>query len=114
MLEAYLNILVIFLLMFIGYVLSYKQWFANDTADIFSKLVLNLALPFNMFLTITSSFSKEEFLSLFKGMIIPVLSMLLTLVVSLIYRRLAHVSKSREGTFATIFTCSNTIFIGLP
>lgn len=114
MLEAYLNILVIFLLMFVGYLLSYKQWFSNRTADVFSKVVLNLALPFNMFLTITERFSKEEFLTLFKGMIIPILSMLLTLLFSLIYRRLLHVKESRKGTFATIFTCSNTIFIGLP
>ncbi|MDN6363046.1 MAG: AEC family transporter, partial [Tetragenococcus koreensis] len=36
MLTAYLNILVIFLLMFVGYFLSYKQWFSNRTADVFS------------------------------------------------------------------------------
>jgi len=114
LLEAYLNILVIFLLMFVGYVLSYKQWFSNRTADVFSKVVLNLALPFNMFLTITDRFSKEEFLSLFKGMIIPVLAMLLTLLFSLFYRRFFQVKGTRKGTFATIFTCSNTIFIGLP
>ncbi|GEQ49530.1 AEC family transporter [Tetragenococcus koreensis] len=114
MLTAYLNILVIFLLMFVGYFLSYKQWFSNRTADVFSKLVLNLALPFNMFLTITDNFSKDEFLSLFRGMIIPIFSMLLTLLLSLGYRRLFHVKKSRKGTFTTIFTCSNTIFIGLP
>ncbi|MDN6639434.1 MAG: AEC family transporter [Tetragenococcus sp.] len=114
MLEAYLNILVIFLLMFVGYFLSYRQWFSNRTADVFSKLVLNLALPFNMFLTITDNFSKEEFLSLFQGMIIPILSMLLTMLVSIVYRRLFQVKASRRGIFTTIFTCSNTIFIGLP
>ncbi|GMA45777.1 AEC family transporter [Tetragenococcus muriaticus] len=114
MLEAYLNILVIFSLMFVGYVLSYRQWFSNHTADVFSKLVLNLALPFNMFLTITSNFSKEEFLNLFQGMIIPIMSMLLTMALSIGYRRVFHVKETRKGIFTTIFTCSNTIFIGLP
>ncbi|MFR4751553.1 MAG: hypothetical protein ACLT90_06020 [Enterococcus raffinosus] len=39
--------------MFIGYVLTYKQWFSNQIGDAFSKLVLQIALPCNMFLTIT-------------------------------------------------------------
>lgn len=114
MLDAYLNILVIFLLMFLGYWLSFKQWFSNRTADIFSKLVLNLSLPFSMFLNITSNFSREEFVSLFSGMIIPLISMLLTLLFSFVYRKIAHIPKNRQGTFSTMLTCSNTIFIGLP
>jgi predicted permease len=56
LLQAYLNIFVIFLLMFVGYWLSYKQWFTNRTADVFSKIVLNLSLPFSMFLNITANF----------------------------------------------------------
>ncbi|MDT2756547.1 AEC family transporter [Enterococcus asini] len=114
MLQAYINIFAIFALMFLGYFLSYKQWFNNQVADIFSKLVLNLALPFNMFLNMTENFSRSEFLSLFSGMIIPVISMSLTFLLSLIYRRVFHIKDSRKGAFSTMFTFSNTIFIGLP
>lgn len=39
MLQSYLNILVIFVLMFLGYFFSYRQWFSNETADTFSKMV---------------------------------------------------------------------------
>lgn len=114
MLHAYLNIFAIFALMFLGYWLSFKQWFSNQTADAFSKLVLNLALPFNMFLTITSNFLKEQFLHLFSGMIIPIISMSLTFFLSLLYRKIWPTKSGRGGTFTTMFTCSNTIFIGLP
>lgn len=114
MLQAYINIFAIFALMFVGYFLSYKQWFNNHVADAFSKLVLNLALPFNMFLNMTENFSRSEFLSLFSGMIIPLISMSLTFVISLVYRRLFHAKDSRKGAFSTMFTYSNTIFIGLP
>ncbi|MGX7197686.1 AEC family transporter [Enterococcus olivae] len=114
MLQAYFNILVIFLLMFVGYWLSYKQWFSNRTADMFSKLVLNLSLPFSMFLNITSNFTRDEFMTLFSGITIPLLSMLLTLFISFGYRRIFHISENRKGTFSTMVTCSNTIFIGLP
>lgn len=114
MLQAYVKIFAIFALMFLGYFLSYKQWFSNRTADVFSKLVLNVALPFSMFLNMTSNFSRDEFLTLFSGMIIPLLSMTATFFISLIYRELAKVTPSRKGTFSAMFTYSNTIFIGLP
>ncbi len=114
MLEAYLNIIVIFLLMFVGYWLSFKQWFSNRTADVFSKIVLNLSLPFNMFLNITANFSRAEFLKLFSGMLLPLTSMLATLLISFLYRKIFRITPSRQGTFSTMVTCSNTIFIGLP
>lgn len=114
MIAAYINILFIFILMFIGYFLTYKQWFSNQIGDVFSKLVLQIALPCNMFLTITKNFSRAEFLQLVSGMIIPLLSMLLTFVISFLYQRVFNISPHRRGTFSTMFTCSNTIFIGLP
>ncbi|HCE12087.1 MAG TPA: transporter [Enterococcus sp.] len=114
MFDAYINIFVIFSLMFIGYILSYKQWFSNRTADTFSKLVLNLTLPANMFLTIIKNFTKEEFLSLVSGMVIPLLSMLITYMVGHLWRRIFHVERKHQGAFSSMFTFSNTIFIGLP
>lgn len=114
MVSAYINIFLIFALMFMGYFLTYKQWFTNQVGDVFSKLVLQIALPCNMFLNITKNFSREEFLQLFSGMIIPLISMLLTFAFSYLYVKLFKVSEGRQGAFATMFTCSNTIFIGLP
>ncbi|WP_312541232.1 AEC family transporter [Enterococcus sp.] len=114
MFDAYINIFVIFSLMFIGYILSYKQWFSNRTADTFSKLVLNLTLPANMFLTIIKNFTKEEFLSLVSGMVIPLLSMLITYMIGHLWRRFFHVAHKHKGAFSSMFTFSNTIFIGLP
>ena len=93
MVSAYINIFFIFVLMFIGYVLTYKQWFSNQIGDAFSKLVLQIALPCNMFLTITKNFSRSEFLHLVSGMIIPLISMLLTFVVSFAYCRIFRISQ---------------------
>lgn len=114
MIQAYLNIFAIFAMMFVGYFLSYKKWFDSHTADVFSKMVLGLALPFEMFITITQRFSKTEFLNLIGGVIVPFLSMVLTYGVSKLVGRLLGLAKHRQGTFSTMFTCSNTIFIGLP
>ncbi len=114
MLAANLNIFVIFLLIFVGYLLTYLKWFDNVIADVFSKLVLTISLPLNMFLNITENFSKGQFLHLMKGMLLPFLSIIITFCLSLLYVKLFHVSQNRKGTFSTMFTASNTIFIGLP
>jgi len=98
MLRAYINIFIIFSLMFVGYFLSFKQWFSNRSADVFSKILLNLSLPFSMFLNITANFNKSEFLSLVSGMIIPLVSMTVTYLTSLVYRSVMHVDEYRKGT----------------
>lgn len=114
MLEAYLNILVIFSIILVGYILSWKQWFDNHIADVFSKIVLNMALPLNMFLNMTQKFSKEEFLSLFKGLVLPATSIVVTFGISWLYATITRVPDTRKGTFQTMFTAANTIFMGLP
>lgn len=100
--------------MFLGYYLTHKGWFSGQIGDVFSKLVLQIALPANMFLTITRNFTQEEFLQLAKGTVVPMISMLLTFAVSYLYARTFKISEGRRGVFSTAFTCSNTIFIGLP
>jgi predicted permease len=114
MIQAYFNIFAIFAMMFVGYFLSYKKWFDRHTADTFSKMVLGLALPFEMFITITQKFSRAEFFQLIGGIIVPILSMVLAYFASKVLAQLLNVDTQRRGTFSTMFTCSNTIFIGLP
>ena len=97
--------------MFIGYWLSFKQWFSNRTADTFSKLVLNLSLPASMFLNIIKNFTRDEFLSLFSGMIIPLLSIVITYGISKIWQRFFQVAPTHHGSFSTMFTFSNTILL---
>lgn len=67
-----------------------------------------------MFLKITRNFTQAEFLQLAKGMIVPFISNILKFAVSFIYSKLFDLKPSRRGLFSTAFTCSNTIFIGLP
>ncbi len=114
MLASYLNILVVFAIILLSYVLTWKKWFDNHTADTFSKLVLNITLPLNMFLNMTQKFTREEFLELFKGIALPFVSIIVTFGISFIYAKLTNVSIKRRGTFMTMFTAANTIFMGLP
>lgn len=114
MIAAYLNILVVFAIMLLGYVLTWKRWFDNRIADVFSKLILNVTLPLSMFLNMTQKFTKSEFLELFKGILLPFCSIIITFGISILYARLTKVPKTRRGSFQTMFTAANTIFMGLP
>ena len=114
MVAAYLNILVVFAIIFLGYMLTKKKWFDNHVADVFSKLVLNVTLPLSMFLNMTQQFTRDEFLELFAGLAIPFLSIIITFLISIVYSKVTHVSDTRKGAFRTMFTAANTIFMGLP
>ncbi|MEG0730956.1 MAG: AEC family transporter [Vagococcus sp.] len=111
---SYLNILVVFAIIFLSYVLTWRKWFDNHVADVFSKLVLNITLPLNMFLNMTQKFTKAEFLELFKGIALPFVSILVTFLISFIYTKVTKVPVTRRGAFMTMFTAANTIFMGLP
>ncbi|MGY3764944.1 AEC family transporter [Vagococcus vulneris] len=114
MIASYLNILVIFAIIVLGYLLTWIKWFDNRVADMFSKLVLNITLPLSMFLNMTQRFSKAEFIELFRGILLPFLSILITFGISFIYAKLTKVPLARKGTFQVMFTAANTIFMGLP
>ncbi|MEG0254260.1 MAG: AEC family transporter [Vagococcus sp.] len=111
---SYLNILVVFAIIFLSYLLTWRKWFDNHVADVFSKLVLNITLPLNMFLNMTQKFTKAEFLELFKGIALPFVSILVTFLISFIYTKVTKVPVTRRGAFMTMFTAANTIFMGLP
>ena len=114
MLAAYLNILVVFAIILLSYILTWRKWFDNHTADVFSKLVLNITLPLSMFLNMTQKFTRSEFLELFKGIALPFTSIIITFGISFIYAKVTKVPVTRRGSFMTMFTAANTIFMGLP
>ena len=47
-------------------------------------------------------------------MLVPILSIAITFIISTIWVKVARVPATRQGVFRTMFTASNTIFMGLP
>lgn len=114
MASAFVNILLIFFLVFMGYYLCYKRWFDSYIGEAFSLLVLNLALPVSMFVSIIESFTKEELIQLLHQIWLPLISIVVTFGVAILYSRLFKITRNRQGIFQNMFTFSNTIFLGLP
>lgn len=65
-------------------------------------------------LNIIKNFTRDEFLSLFSGMIIPLLSIVITYGISKIWQRFFQVAPTHHGSFSTMFTFFQYNFIGLP
>ncbi|MCX7942618.1 MAG: AEC family transporter [Dictyoglomaceae bacterium] len=113
-LSALQGVLEVIIVIAIGYYLSYKGWFHNNTADLFAKIVLNLSLPLNIIVNISSFFTKKELLISLKGLIIPFLSILLAYFIGYLLYEIFNIKEGKRGLFSGIFSLSNSIFIGLP
>lgn len=112
--SALQGVLEVIIIILVGYYLSRKGWFNNTTADLFARIVLNISLPLNIIVNITSFFTKEELLNSIKGLIIPFLSILLSYFIGYLLSKIFNIKKERRGLFSGIFSLSNSIFIGLP
>lgn len=108
------SILSIVLIILIGYIFTAKGWFDEKTATIFSRIITNIALPGYMIWNLMSTFSHELLLHLAPGLIVPFTSIITSYLVGYVVAQLLQIEKKRKGTFSSMFSLSNTIFIGLP
>ncbi len=106
--------MTIFLLTAVGFYLSKKQWFDENTGKLFSNLIIKLSLPAFMISNLTTSFSRESLNNAFEGAGAAFLTMIVTYVIGNLVATFLKVDKSRRGLFNVMFALSNTIFIGLP
>ncbi|ABY91680.1 MAG: AEC family transporter [Thermoanaerobacter sp.] len=112
--SAVQGVLIIVFILALGYYLSKIGWFDKSTSDLFAKLVINVSLPLNMIVNISTTFSKEQLEHSVRGLLIPFLSILLSYIVAYIFAETFKIKKGRKGVFVVIFSLSNTIFVGLP
>ncbi len=112
--NSFESILSIIIIIFLGYILTKKGVFNDNTAKTFTTLVLQISLPAYMVWNLTNTFDREKLLDLVSGLIIPFISMLACYVVGLLISKLIGIDSKRQGVFNCMFFVSNTIFIGLP
>ena len=113
-LSAVSSVVSIVLIIAIGYILTKIGWFDQGTAKLFSRIVVNVALPPMMVVNIVSSFDRQSLQGSGKGLFIPFVSMVACYLISLLAAKLLRVRYERRGIFQAMFFASNTIFIGLP
>lgn len=113
-LQALQGVLTILIMVSVGYFLTHRGWFNEDTKKLFARLVNYVALPTYMTWYLMTTFSREKLLEILPGMIVPFLSMVICYVISYIISIALHIPDGRRGTFRTMFFVSSAIFTGLP
>ena len=108
------SILTIFIIVAVGYFFTREGFFDENAGSLFTKIIVNISLPPMIIYSLSTSFSKNELLSSFIYMAIPLACILLCTLVGWGAARLVGVLPNRRGLFITMFFASNTIFIGLP
>lgn len=113
-LHAIEGLMSIIIMVLLGYILTGKGWFTPDNAKLLPKLVTYISLPTYMVWNLLSTFTKETFLPLFTGIIVPILAMLISFVIAFILSNILSLPSKRKGTFRSAFFCSSSLFVGVP
>lgn len=114
MLHDYLNVIVLFLVVGLGCALTKANWLNKSSNGLFTKLLINVALPSTLVLSINADFTRTEFLALVPNVILPVLVILTLMVLAFITAKVIRVESKDVGLFIGLCSMSSTIFFGIP
>ncbi len=103
-----------FLIGLLGYQLTKRKWFSEDTSILLSRFTSQIVIPLNLFYNINVTTSKGAFLPLLPYMFIPTVSIILVMLIAAAVARGIGMERSHRSVFITACACSNTINIGLP
>ena len=108
------SILSIVLLIALGYILKEKNWFSDSFSGNISKLIMNIALPASIFVSVLKYLTLKSLLSLTGALVYTFLSVIIGYIFAYILVKILNVPVGRRGTFINTVVNANTIFIGLP
>ena len=108
------SIIPIIALIVLGYFLQVRGWFHNDFGNDLSKLIMNVAMPVSIFVSVLKYLTLEKLISLSGGLVYTFVAFALGYIVAFLSVKAFKVAPGRRGTVINTFVNANTIFIGLP
>lgn len=108
------SIIPIIALIVLGYFLQVKGWFHDDFGNDLSKLIMNVAMPVSIFVSVLKYLTLEKLISLSGGLVYTFVAFALGYIVAFLSVKVFKVAPGRRGTVINTFVNANTIFIGLP
>ena len=113
-LTAVESVLSIVLIIALGFYLRSKGWFADSFAGNISKLIMNIALPASIFVSVLTYLNRDKLMALSDGLIYGALSIVFGYFIAWLMVKVLKVRRGRRGVFINTIVNANTIFIGLP
>ena len=108
------SIIPIIAIIILGYILQVKGWFGDDFGPNLSRLIMNVALPASIFVSVMKYLTLDKLISLSGGLLYTFVAFILGYIVAYIAVVVFKVRSGRRGTMINTFVNANTIFIGLP
>lgn len=108
------SVVVIVLIMLLGYILRVKKWLADDFAGNVSKLIVQIALPASIFISVQNNLTRGSLLGLLEDLVVPLIGVIISYLIAFGLEKLLKVPVGRRGVFVNTIANANTIFIGMP
>lgn len=108
------SIIPIIVIIVLGYVLQNRGWFEESFGANLSRLIMNIALPASIFVSVMKYLTLDKLISLSGGLLYTFVAFILGYIVAFITVKVFKVRPGRRGTMINTFVNANTIFIGLP
>ena len=108
------SIIPIIAIIVLGYILQVKGWFGDAFGSNLSRLIMNVALPASIFVSVMKYLTLDKLISLSGGLLYTFVAFILGYIVAYIAVVVFKVRPGRRGTMINTFVNANTIFIGLP
>lgn len=108
------SIIPIIAIIVLGYILQVRGWFGDDFGPNLSRLIMNVALPASIFVSVMKYLTLDKLISLSGGLLYTFVAFIMGYIVAYIAVVLFKVRLGRRGTMINTFVNANTIFIGLP
>lgn len=110
-LESVAEIVIVIAL---GYWLRNSGRLGDEFKGNISFLIMNIALPASIFVSVLKYLTRDKLASLSGGLIFAFGSFVVSYIVAWLLTKLLRIREGRRGTFINMFANANTIFIGLP
>ena len=91
-----------------------RGWFDDSFGGNLSKLIMNVAMPVSIFVSVLKYLTLDKLISLSGGLIYTFGACILGYVFAFMAVKIFNVRPGRRGTMINTFVNANTIFIGLP
>lgn len=108
------SVLAIVLMISVGYFGQAKGWFDKNFSGSLSKLIMQIALPASIFMSMMKHFIPSKLAALSTGLIYTILSIFIGYVIAWFAIKLFKVPRGRRGLMMTAINGANTVFIGMP
>jgi len=113
-LQVLSSIIPIVFLIVLGFILHEKKFLTKGFDRNLTFLVMNVALPASVFLSVVNNLTVKTLEELAKPLAIGLLAFAANYSISYVLMRLVRVPRGRRGVFLNTIVNANTIFIGMP